>query len=81
VERLCLEALTKDGEGRAAFLDAGCGSDADLRREVDELLAGQSDAEAFLETPAWADSPAPRTLRPGARLGPWTGATSRRSTP
>jgi hypothetical protein len=56
VELLCLEALTKDGERRAAFLDAGCGSDADLRQQVEELLAGQSEAAAFLETPAWAET-------------------------
>jgi eukaryotic-like serine/threonine-protein kinase len=72
VELLCLEALTKDGESRAAFLAAGCGRDADLRREVDELLAGQSDASAFLETPAWADTTALRTLGPGTRLGAYT---------
>jgi eukaryotic-like serine/threonine-protein kinase len=71
VERLCLEALTKEGERRAAFLEAGCGSDADLRREVDELLAGQSEAAAFLETPAWVDAPALPTLTPGTRLGPY----------
>jgi eukaryotic-like serine/threonine-protein kinase len=69
VELLCLEALTKDGERRAAFLDAGCGSDAELRREVDELLAGQSEAAAFLETPAWAETPVLRMLTPGTRLG------------
>jgi eukaryotic-like serine/threonine-protein kinase len=72
VELLCLEALTKDGASRVAFLDAGCAGDSALRREVDELLAGQSEAAAFLETPAWADSPALRTLRPGTRLGPYT---------
>jgi eukaryotic-like serine/threonine-protein kinase len=72
VELLCLEALTKDGETRAAFLDTACGGDADLRRQVDELLAGQSDASAFLETPAWADTPALQTLGPGTRLGPYT---------
>jgi eukaryotic-like serine/threonine-protein kinase len=72
VELLCLEALTRDGPSRVAFLDAGCGGDTALRREVDELLAGESEAAAFLETPAWAESPALRTLRPGTRLGPYT---------
>jgi eukaryotic-like serine/threonine-protein kinase len=71
VERLCLEALTQDGASRAAFLDAACASDADLRRDVDDLLAGQSEAGAFLETPAWVDAPAPGTLTPGTRLGPY----------
>ena len=37
---------------RAAFLDTACGSDADLRQEVESLLAHAGDASSFLETPA-----------------------------
>jgi serine/threonine protein kinase/WD40 repeat protein len=37
---------------RAAFLEAACGGDADLRRRLDELFAAQPEAEAFFEKPA-----------------------------
>ena len=41
-----------DPRQRAAFLDAACGDDADLRRRLEELFAAQPEAEAFFETPA-----------------------------
>ena len=69
VDAVCLEALGKEGLDRAAFLDDVCRGDPDLRREVDSLLAGQSEAERFLEAPAWAETAAP--LVPGTRLGPY----------
>ena len=47
---------------RSAFIAAGCGGDDEIRREVDALLAVQSEAEDFLEHPA---------------LGPGSGAGSR----
>jgi serine/threonine protein kinase len=65
IESLCLEALARRAEERAAFLDEACAGDAELRREVEALLAR---ADGFLETPAWeAASP----LQAGARLGPY----------
>jgi len=69
IEALCLEAAARDATGRAAFLDEACGDDAELRREVQSMLAVQPDAEAFLETPAWAVPAA--SLTPGSRLGPY----------
>jgi len=44
VEALFLEALEKDSSARAAFLDARCGGDLELRREVERLLAGDEQA-------------------------------------
>ena len=66
---MCLEALGKEGRERAAFLDEACRGDPGLRQEVESLLAGQSDAESLLETPAWVEVTAP--LIRGARLGPY----------
>ncbi len=69
VESLCLEALSKDAPDRAAFLEAACGADAALRREVESILAARSEAGEFLEAPPWAAGAAP--LPPGTRLGPY----------
>ncbi len=41
--------------GRKRFLDESCGTDDNLRREVENLLASFEDAESFLETPAAAE--------------------------
>ena len=68
VDAICLEALSKDGRDRDAFLEQACGGDADLRRAVERLLAGQARAGEFLETPAWAEA---TPLAPGSRLGPY----------
>jgi eukaryotic-like serine/threonine-protein kinase len=43
-------ALSADERG--AFLEAACGNDADVRREIESLLAHAGDASGFLETPA-----------------------------
>jgi Tol biopolymer transport system component len=46
------EAVALGADERAAFLDAACGNDADVRREVESLLAHAGEASGFLETPA-----------------------------
>jgi serine/threonine-protein kinase len=43
-------ALEKSGDERSQFLDQACGADAELRREVERLLAEQP-ASAFLQSP------------------------------
>ena len=48
IERLCHAALARDPSGRAAFLDAACGGDEVLRREVASLLMHDAAAEKFL---------------------------------
>ena len=52
IEQLYHSALKRDANERAAFLKEACGGDAELRREVESLLARQSEAENFTETPA-----------------------------
>ena len=45
-------ALDLPSEARPRYLDEACGDDADLRREVEDLLAAEASAGPFLETPA-----------------------------
>ena len=52
VERLYHGALECTAEQRAAFLREACGSDEELRREVESLLSYQDRAKDFIETPA-----------------------------
>jgi len=82
IERLCHAALEREPAARAAFLDEACAADADLRREVESLLAQQSRAEGFLDVPVVdhgdagtadnARTALPRASLPhGTRLGPY----------
>ena len=52
VERLYHAALEQPPAARPAFLTSKCGLDAALRREVESLLAFQTQADGFLERPA-----------------------------
>ena len=69
--------MTRSPESRAGYLDGACGDDAELRREVESLLASHEAApEGFLETPAIEgmesvapNSPSRKPLARGARLG------------
>src|SRR5271167_127516 len=51
VEELYHRALALDAGGRVAFLQDSCGDDAELRREVESLLAREKQAEHFMESP------------------------------
>jgi len=82
VEAACHRALARAPAERRAFLDEACAGDADLRREVESLMAQASKVREFLETPA-ARAPGAEpaggrpagevavALSPGARLGPY----------
>ena len=67
VEELFHAALERQPEARQAFLDAACGGDTDLRRQVELLLAKGEEAGSFLETPAMRDMTATQTAT-GATL-------------
>src|SRR5687767_13904316 len=41
---------------RAHFVDERCGSDAELKVEVEKLLASDDSADDFIESPIWTDS-------------------------
>src|SRR5438046_2772249 len=54
VEEICHAALERDAPARAEFLADACGADADLRREVETLLARAQTADGFLAAPIGA---------------------------
>ena len=74
VSQLYHDALTRDADERAAFLNGACAGDEALRQEVESLLAQPASADAFLATPAaaiaaqLASDPAASILT-GRRLG------------
>ena len=74
VERICLAALDRPAEERAAFLEDACHGDEALRHEIESLLAHASPAEQFIEQPAVAGAGALAGLSGlslGQRLGPY----------
>jgi serine/threonine-protein kinase len=52
IEELLHSALEHPETQRASFLEAACGDDRELRREVESMLAHESAAADFLEVPA-----------------------------
>src|SRR5262245_53126939 len=46
-----MEALEKDTEQRASFLEKACGGDAALRQRVEALLKSHEEARSFLGKP------------------------------
>src|SRR5215510_6157744 len=63
VEDLYHRAVECNGHEQQALLNQECADDNELRREVEALLAGQTQAEGFLEEPA------AERLTAGIRLG------------
>jgi hypothetical protein len=55
-------------EERAVYLDKACGSDAALRRRVEELLQVSETSADFLEQPALAEPAAPADAGGSPRL-------------
>lgn len=53
IGQICYAALQLDASQRMAFLDQACAADAELRSEVESLLANQEQAESFIETRAF----------------------------
>ncbi|HUR42418.1 MAG TPA: serine/threonine-protein kinase, partial [Verrucomicrobiae bacterium] len=51
-EELYYAALARDAHDRGPFLEHACADDAEVRREVESLLAQPASAEAFLREPA-----------------------------
>jgi serine/threonine protein kinase len=52
VEQLCQAALEREEGQQSTFLDSACGTNQELRREVESLLAYRQRAGTFLEAPA-----------------------------
>jgi serine/threonine protein kinase/Flp pilus assembly protein TadD len=75
VETIFFAALGKeDAEERAAYLEAACTGDGDLRRVVERMLDAHPKASDFLESPAQAlavAESAPAADLPGSVVGPY----------
>jgi serine/threonine protein kinase len=75
IEQLYHSALEKEPEQRNGFLTGACQDDADLRREVESLLAQSGSTGALVDHAVWARAEswaATRTsLKPGDALGPY----------
>lgn len=73
IEALARAVFEREAGGRAALLDAACGGDAALRRDVEERVATYERARSegtVLSRPAFQPPPAVE-LEPGRRLGPY----------
>ena len=62
VQEVFLAAVEKDGDERARLLDRECGSDVELRQQVQALLRAHDDPGSFLddipsEAPPTIDQP------------------------
>ena len=68
-EDLFHNALEHPPEARGGFLDRACGEDAELRRQVETLLAQDEQAGSFLEKPALAGAKVEESLMIGKTLG------------
>jgi serine/threonine protein kinase len=71
IDELFQEALVLTVQDRAAFLTSACAGDAQLRREVEALLATEEEADSFLATPPvkFRQSALPEEAAVGQRLG------------
>ena len=70
IERIYYATLPRTADERAAFLEDACGTDQELRREIESLLKYEPQAAAFLESadrrPAWLRLLRPKPERPQA---------------
>ena len=77
IKTLFAQAAAKSVEERAGFLEKACGGDAELRDEIENLLA-EDRADDFLEKPVYAaaprlfeNDPTPEENLVGKTLGPY----------
>jgi eukaryotic-like serine/threonine-protein kinase len=83
IEAILDEVLELEPGARAAALDRACAGDAILRAQVERLVAADTDAARFLETPAMVyaaglvnaaspDIQSDDRAKPGDRIGPYS---------
>jgi eukaryotic-like serine/threonine-protein kinase len=82
IEAILDDVLDLEPAARAGLLDRACGGDAVLRARIEALIAADSDAAQFLETPAMAyaaglvgpgsSAAGDEQDKPGDRVGPYT---------
>ena len=56
IEDLFQNAIDLNNKDRTAYLNAQCGANVELRREVQKLIDSAESAEDFIESPIWTDS-------------------------
>jgi serine/threonine protein kinase len=75
LEEIFLAAVEKAPADRAAYLDAACGPDAELRAQVEALLRSHEEAGSLLEQPLFRAGPTvdepPAAEQPGVAVGPY----------
>ncbi len=72
VKDVFADAVMRAPEARGAFLDDACGTDDELRREVESLLASEEPAGSFLSRPAVEVEPEEPVPPPRlSRVGPY----------
>src|SRR5262249_12918881 len=64
-------ALSAPADSRNAYIASACGDDADLKGQVESLLASHERATGFLTSPAWTFEPTVSPSLEGLRLGPY----------
>ncbi|MCP3960445.1 MAG: serine/threonine protein kinase [bacterium] len=69
LDALFRDAVERDDADRAALLDRACDGDAELRREVEELLDAHRRAGSFLEDAALDEAARLAESRAGQRIG------------
>lgn len=69
VKRVVGDTLERPEDERARFLEAACGGDDALLREVRSLVRATVEATDYLEAPAGLSRSS--ALRPGVRIGHW----------
>lgn len=62
IDSIFAAALARPASERAAFLDEACAGDADLRAQVESLVAHEM-SEDFLDAPAFTDAARVLTIR------------------
>ena len=83
IEAILDEVMDLDAEVRTAVLDRACAGDAVLRAQVERLIAADTDAVQFLETPAMvyagglvdaasSQIQSEEREKPGDRIGPYS---------
>src|ERR1043166_7465959 len=71
LEELFQAALERPPEDRKGFLDEACRNDADLRQQVELLLAKDVQAKSFLESSPLDDDSMPTAGLIGRQFGPY----------
>ncbi len=71
IDTLFGAALEHPPQDRTRFLDRACGDDAELRHEVETLLASEGSLEDFLEAPVTGPAPATAPADVGEMIGPY----------